>query len=133
MKAAHQHIDKKVDEIKASLEGEAISSLEVLKVEENRLMQVKEILKETKSLVNLIINEEPEQTDTLVEEEGVKALQADSKISACEKILAGFRATISKTSGTGTTIEASAAPATRPAPIGPRFEGNLYLPSNQAS
>ena len=62
LKAAHQHIDKKVDEIKASLEGEAISSLEVLKVEENRLMQVKEILKESKSLVNSIINEDPEQT-----------------------------------------------------------------------
>ena len=123
LKAAHLHIDKKLEEIKAGLEGEAISSLEVLKVEENRLMQVKEILKESKSLLSSIINEEPEQTDTLVAAEGAKVLQADSKISACEKILAGFQATINKTSGTGTTIEASAAPAmTTSALQGPQFQ-----------
>ena len=122
LKAAHLHIDKKLEEIKAGLEEEAISSLEVLKVEENRLMQVKEVLKESKSLVSSIINEDSKQTDMLVVAEGAKALEADTKISACEKILAGFQAAINKTSGTGTTIEASAAPATRPAPIGPRFE-----------
>ena len=83
-------------------------------------MQVKEVLKESKSLVNLIINEDPNQTVTLVDAEGAKALEAETKIIACEKILAGFRATINKASGTGTTIEASAAPATTTsAPLGP--------------
>ena len=79
-----------MEEIKASLEGDAIDSLEVLKVKEDRLMQVKESLKESASLVDSIINEDPEQINTLVESEDAKALQAVSKISACEKRLARF-------------------------------------------
>ena len=63
-----------------------------------------------------------------MESEGAKALQAVSKISACEECLTGFRATInaSKTSSIGaaaSTIDgSSAAPSTRSAPSGPRFE-----------
>ena len=121
LKAAYLHIDKKLEEIKAGLEGEAITCMEVLNVRENRLKQVREVLKESKSLVSSIIDEDPNQTVALVDAEGAKALEADTKISACEEILARFRATINKASGTGTTIEASDAPTTR-RPIGPRFE-----------
>ena len=41
LKAAYLQIDKKLVEIKAGLDGEAISCMEILKVRENRLMQVK--------------------------------------------------------------------------------------------
>ena len=68
-----------------------------------------------------IIEEDPTQTATLVEEEGAKALEAETKVSACEEKLAGFRAAINKASGTGTTTEATEAPTTR-RPIGPQFE-----------
>ena len=66
--------------------------------------------------------------NTLVESEDAKALQAVSKISACERCLARFRATINagRTSSTGmatsAVFESSAAPSTRSAPTGPRFE-----------
>ena len=94
-------------------------------------MQVKEVLKESKSLVSLIINEDPDQTVTLVDAEGAKALEAGTQIIACEKILAGFRATINKASNTGAAAtaitEAPAAPTTR-RPIGPCFE-RLALPN----
>ena len=89
-KGVHHLIEKSLEEIKASLEGDAIDSLEVLKVKEDRLMQVKESLKESASLVDSIINEDPEQMNTLVESEDAKALQAVSKISACEERLARF-------------------------------------------
>merc|ERR1711867_219337 len=48
-KGAHHRIDRALEEIKASLEGAAIDSLEVLKVKEDRLVQVKESLKESAS------------------------------------------------------------------------------------
>ena len=41
-KAVHQHIDTSLDEIKTRLEGDAIDSLELLKVKRNQLMAVKE-------------------------------------------------------------------------------------------
>ena len=70
--------------------------------------------------MSLLSNEDPDQMVTLVDAEGAKALEAETKIIACEKILAGFRDTINKASGAGTTIEASAAPAmTTSAPLGP--------------
>ena len=56
-KGVHHRIEKSLEEIKASLEGDAIGSLEVLKVKEDRLMQVKESLKESASLVVSIIIE----------------------------------------------------------------------------
>ena len=124
-KGVHHRIDRALEEIKASLEGDAIDSLEVLKVKEDRLMQVKESLKESASLMDSIINEDPEQMNTLVESEDAKALQAVSKISACEERLARFRATINagKTSSTGAAAsaitESLAAPSTRSEPTGP--------------
>ena len=121
MKATYTHVDKKLDEIKVSLEAEAITSMEVLDVRVNRLRQIKELLKESKSLVCSIIEEDPTQMATLVDEEGAKALEAETKVSACEEKLAGFRAAINKASGTGTTTEATEAPTTR-RPIGPQFE-----------
>ena len=89
-KGVHHCIDKSLEEIEASLEGDAIDSLEVLQVKEDRLIQVKESLKESASLVDSIIIEDPEQTNTLMESENAKALQAVSKISACERRLARF-------------------------------------------
>ena len=86
-KGVHHRIDKALEEIEASLEGDPIDSLEVLNVKEYRLMQIKESLKESASLVNSIINEDPEQTNTLLEAEDAKALQAVSKISACKERL----------------------------------------------
>ena len=56
-KAVHQHIDMSLDEIKTSLEGDAIDSLELLKAKRNQLMEVKENLREYPSLVDSIINE----------------------------------------------------------------------------
>ena len=112
----------------ASLGGDAIASLEELEVKEDQLRQVKESLKESANLVDAIINEDPEQTDTMKDVEATKSVLAVSKIRACKKRLAGFRATInaSKASSTGAaapaTTESSAAPTTRPTPIGPRFE-----------
>ena len=55
LKAAYLHIDKKLEEIKAGLDAEAITCMEVLNVRENRLKQVKELLKESKGLVCSII------------------------------------------------------------------------------
>ena len=129
-KGAHHRIDRALEEIKASLEGAAIDSLEVLKVKEDRLVQVKESLKESASLVESIIIEDPEQMNQLMESEDAKSLQAASMIRACEDRLARFRATINagKTSSTGmptpasTITESSTAPSTRLAPTGPRFE-----------
>ena len=89
-KGVHHCIDKALEEIEASLEGDAIDSLEVLKVKEDRLMQVKESLKESASLVESITTEDPEQTNAFMESENAKALQAVSKISACEERLARF-------------------------------------------
>ena len=86
----HHRIDKAVEEIEASLGGNPIDSLEVLNVIEYRLTQIKESLKESASLVNSIINEDPEQTKTLLEAEEAKVLQAVSKISACEERIARF-------------------------------------------
>ena len=89
-KGVHHHIKKSLEEIEASLEGDAIDSLEVLKVEKDRLMQVKESLKESASLVDSIINEDPEQTDAMTDAEATKSVQAVSKISACEECIAWF-------------------------------------------
>ena len=44
-KGVHHHIEKSLEEIEASLEGDAIDSLEVLKVTEDQLMQVKRALR----------------------------------------------------------------------------------------
>ena len=49
---------------------------------------------ETKSLISSIIEEDPTKAETLLEEEGVKALEAETKVGACEEKLAGFRAAI---------------------------------------
>ena len=46
LKAAYLQIEKKVDEIKAGLDAEEITCMEVLNVRENHLKQVKELLKE---------------------------------------------------------------------------------------
>ena len=124
-KAAHHCIDVALEEIKTSLEGTAIDSLEVLKVKKDQLMQVKESLKESASLMDSIITEDPEQTDAMTDAEATKSVQAVSKISACEERIAMLRATINKTSSTGTPMPASAiaesptAPSTRSAPTGP--------------
>ena len=77
-------------EIKANLEGTAIDSLEVLKVKEDRLVQVNQNLKESASLVELLIVEDPERMNELMESEDAKSLQAASTIRACEERLARF-------------------------------------------
>ena len=57
-KAVHQHINTSLDEIKTRLKGNAIDSLELLKVKRNQLMAVKEYLKETASLVDSMFSED---------------------------------------------------------------------------
>ena len=89
-KAAHHCIDMALEEIKASLEGTAIDSLEVLKVKEDQLVQVNESLKESASLIDLLIVEEPERMNELVESEDAKTLLVASTIRACEERLARF-------------------------------------------
>ena len=127
-KGVYHHIKKSLEEIEASPEGDAIDSLEVLQVEEDLLMQVKESLKESASLVDSITTEDPEQTEAMTDSEATKSVQAVSKISACEEHIARFRATINKTSSMGmttpapATTESSTAPSMRSAPTGPRFE-----------
>merc|ERR1712101_11003 len=93
-KGAHHHIDRALEEIKASLEGAAIDSLEVLKVKEDQLVQVNKSLKESASLIELLIVEDPERMNELVEAEDAKSLLAASTIRACEEHLARFRPTI---------------------------------------
>ena len=66
-------------------------------------MQVRESLKESASLVNSIITEDPEQTDAMMDAEAAKAVQADSKIHACKKRLTRFRATINVSKRNGRT------------------------------
>ena len=83
-KAVHHRIDMALDEIKTSLEGTAIDSLEVLKVKEDQLARVHESLKESASLVDSITTEDPEQTEVMTDSEATKSVQAVSKISACE-------------------------------------------------
>ena len=125
-KAVHTRIEKALEDIETSLGGEAIATLEELEVEEVQLRQVKESLEESASLVDAIISEDPNQTEAMNDAEATKSVSADSKIRACRKRLASFRARINKASNTGAaapaTTEAPAAPASRPAPIGPRFE-----------
>ena len=115
-----------MEDIETSLGGEAIATIEEIEVEEVQLRQVEESLEESSSLVDAIISEDPNQTETMKDAEATKSVAADSKIRACRKRLASFRARINKASNTGAaapaTTEASAAPASRPAPIGPRFE-----------
>ena len=126
-KAVHQHIDTSLDEIKTRLEGNAIDSLELLKVKRNQLMAVKEYLKETASLMDSMFNEDHEQTDMMMEAEAIKKTQADTKIRACEEQLAKLQAAInaSKAASTGAATpavtKAPAAPTMRPL-IGTRFE-----------
>ena len=95
-KGAHHRIDRSLEEIKASLEGVTIDSLEVLKVKEDQLKQIKENFKESASLMDSIINEDPERANELMESEEAKILLPVSEISACEEQLARFRATINK-------------------------------------
>ena len=127
-KGVHHRIDKSLEEIKASLEGDAIDSLEVLKVKEDQLVQVNENFKESASLVDLIISEDPKQTNELIESEDAKSLQAASMIRACERQLARFRAAINASKMSSTEAAASAiteslaASSMRLAPTGPRFE-----------
>ena len=129
-KAVHHRIEASLEEIKTSLEGDAIVSPEVLKLKEDHLTQVYESLKESASLVDSIINENPEQMEVMTDAEATKSVQAVSKISACEERIARFRGTVNagNTSSTGTAApastitESSAAPTTRSAPTGPRFE-----------
>ena len=82
LKAAYNHFEKKLDEIKAGLDAEVITCMEVLDVRISRLNQVKGLFEESKSLVCSIIEEDPAQTATLVEEEGAKALEAETKVNA---------------------------------------------------
>ena len=89
-KGVHLCIDRALEEIKASLEGAAIDSLEVLKVKEDQLVQVNESLKESASLVELLIVEDPERINELMESEDAMSLQAASTIHACEERLARF-------------------------------------------
>ena len=89
-KSVHLHIEKTLEEIKTSLGGDAIATLEELEVEEDHLRQVKESLEESASLVDAIINEDPEQMETMKDAEATKSVQAVSKIRACKKCLAGF-------------------------------------------
>ena len=126
-KAVHQHIDTSLDEIKTRLEGDAIDSLELLKVKRNQLMAIREYLKESASLVDLMFNEDREQTEVTMEAEAIKKTQAEAKIRACEEQLAKLQAAInaSKATSTGAAVpavtKAAAAPTTRPL-IGTRFE-----------
>ena len=93
--------------------------MEELDLRVNRLNQIKELLKESKSLVCSIIEEDPAQTATLVDEEGAKALEAETKVNACEEKLAGFQAAINASNPRSTeaavpaTTEATDAPTTR--------------------
>ena len=127
-KSVHHRIEKALEEIETSLGGDAIATLEELEVEEDQLRQVKESLEKSASLVDAIINKDPEQTEAMKDAEATKSVQAVSKIRACKKRLAGFRATInaskaaSMAAAAPTTTESTAAPTTRSAPIGPRFE-----------
>ena len=126
-KAVHQHIDTSLDEIKTRLEGDAIDSLELLKVKRNQLMAIREYLKESASLVDSMFNEDREQTEVTMEAEATKKTQAEARIRACEEQLAKLQAAInaSKATSTGAAVpavtEAPAAPTTRPL-IGTRFE-----------
>ena len=58
------------------------------KVKEDQLARVSKSLKESASLVDSIITEDPEQTDAMTDSEAAKAVQAVSKISACEERIA---------------------------------------------
>ena len=62
----------------------------MLKVKEDQLVQVNESLKESASLIDLLIFEDPERTNELVEAEDAKSLLAASTICACEEHLARF-------------------------------------------
>ena len=114
-----------MEEIETNLGGDAIATLEELEVEEDQLRQVKESLEESASLMDGIINEDPQQMEAMKDAEATKSVQAESKIRACKKRLAGFRATInaSKASSTGAavpaTTESSTVPTMTSAPIGP--------------
>ena len=123
-KGVHQHIDTSLEQIKTSLEGDDIDSLELIKVKRNQLMEVREYLKESASLVDAIINEEHEQTDQMTDAEATKKTQAVSKIRECEERLAKLQAAIDASTEVAVpaTTEAAAAPTTSSAPIGPRFE-----------
>ena len=116
-----------MEEIETSLGGDAIATLEELEVEEDHLRQVKESLEKSASLMDTIINEEPKQTEAMKDAETSKSVQAESKIRACKKRLAGFRGMINASKAASTaaavpaTTESTAAPTTRPL-IGPRFE-----------
>ena len=64
-----QHIDTILDELKVRLEGEPISSLELLRVKSNQLTAVKEYLVESATLVDSMFDEDPEQTVVTMEAE----------------------------------------------------------------
>ena len=109
-------------ELETSLGGDPIATLEEIDVEEEMLRQVDGLLEVSAGLVDDIINEDPGQTVTMKDAEAAKVVQATSKIGACKKCLAGFRAAINASNPRNTvaaapaTIDASAVPATRPAP-----------------
>ena len=69
-----------MEEIETSLGSDAITTLEELEVEEDQLRQVKESLEVSAGLMDAIINEDPEQTDTMKDAEDTKSVQAESKI-----------------------------------------------------
>ena len=96
--------------------------MDVLDVRVSRLKQIKELFVESKSLVSSICEEDPTKMDTLIEEEGAKAMEAETKVGACEEKLAGFRAAIN---AANPKKDEAAAPAVAPAAsrtIGPKFE-----------
>ena len=74
-----------------------------------------------------MFSEDPEQTVVMMEAQGTKKTQAESTIHVCEEQLAKFQAAINAKNASNTEAAAPAvieapAPATRPAPQGPRFE-----------
>ena len=89
-KSVHLHIEKTLEEIKTNLGGDAIATLEELEVEEDHLRQVKDSLVKSASLVDAIIDEETGQTEAMKDAEATKSVQAESRIRACKKQLAGF-------------------------------------------
>ena len=51
LKVAYNHVDKKIEELKAGLDAEAITCMEVLDVRTSRLHQVEGLFEESKKLV----------------------------------------------------------------------------------
>ena len=90
LNSIYTHSEKKLDELKAGLDAEVITCMDVLDVRISHLHQVEGLFEESKSLVRSIIEEYPTKVDALFEEVGAKVMEAESKVGACEERLAGF-------------------------------------------